>query len=138
VDAEEPTQRVGPCVEEWGITEEEKARVLHGLLDTIEHNIVDLLIPHERLEVFLRVFIGIDCLHLLELRARGCGENASTVKNLADLPEFTRITMEGDCVEVGAPADVKSRIINALKHLGLSPPLEPVAYRAVRKLVLEE
>jgi hypothetical protein len=138
LNAEEPTQRVGPSIEEWGLVPEEEAKALHSLLDSIEYNIVDLLIPHERLEVFLRVFIGLDCLHLLELRVRGCGSEAATVKRLADSPEYTRISMEGDCIEIGAPADVRTRIVNALSKLGIAPPVKPIAYRAVRKLVLEE
>ena len=134
---EEPTPGVGPCLEEWGLTEEEEARILFGLLEPLEVNYVDLLIPHENYEVFLRVFISLDCLHPVEIRIRGCKEHVSEVKRLYEAPEFTRIVLEGDCIEIGAPADNRIRVLRALSYVGLEPPLHPVAYRLVKKLVLD-
>ncbi|MCE4625082.1 MAG: hypothetical protein F7C35_04380 [Desulfurococcales archaeon] len=134
---EEPTPGVGPCLEDWEIVREEEARVLFGLLEPLEVNYVDLIVPHEVYEVFLRVFIGLDCLHLVEIRVRGCGDHVNDIKELYNNPEFTRIVLEGNCIEIGAPGDNRIRVLRALNHLGLKPPLEPVAYRLVKKLVLD-
>ena len=137
-DAEEPTPGVGPCLEDTGIVDENISRNLHALLEPTEHNIVDLLLPHEELEVFVRVFIGLDCLHALEVRVRGCGEEGSgKVRELYEKPEFTRIVLEGNCVEAVAPWDPPVRLVRALRLVGLEPPLEPVAYRVVGSLVLD-
>jgi hypothetical protein len=134
---EEPTPGVGPCVEEWGIIEKETARILYGMLEPLDYNYVDLLILHEKYEVFIRVFIGLECLHLVEVRVRGCGETLEEIKKLSELPEFTRIMLEGECIEIAAPADMKHRVVKALEKIGIEPPVSPVAYRMVTKLVLD-
>ena len=85
----------------------------------------------------MRVFIDLDCLRLIELRIRGCKEKAENVKSLFKEPEFTRIAFEGECVEIVAPADIHVRVENALAAVGLTPPLKILAYRLVRRLVLE-
>ncbi len=132
---DEPTPGAGPCVEDWGLLDEEEARQIHAILDAQEYNYYDLLVYEGEYEVFLRVFVGLDCLRLEEVRVRGCGEIAERVKELIDLPEFTRIALEGECVEVASPADLRMRIEKALERLGLRAPLSPIAYRAVRRLV---
>ena len=137
LDDEEPTQGAGPCIEEWGLVDEETAGTLHGILDTTEYNYADLLVEHGELEVFMRVFIGLDCLRLVEVRVRGCKEKAERVKRLFDEPEFTRIALEGECIEIAAPADIRVRVERALAAVGLAPPLRVLAYRLVRRLVLE-
>lgn len=135
MDEEEPTPGAGPCLEEWNIVEEETARVLHGILEPTEFNYADLLVPHEKYEVFIRVFIGLDCLHPVELRVRGCGRQAAEVRRLFEEPEFTRIMLEGDCIEVAAPFDIPVRIERSLDMLDLKPPLDIAAYRMVKWLV---
>lgn len=136
-DAEEPTPRVGPCLEDTAIVDESTSINLHALLEPTEYNIVDLLIPHNELEVVLRVFIGLRCLHVLEVRVRGCGERAEVVKKLYEKPEFTSIVLESNCIEVAAPWDPPLRLLGALRLVGIEPPIEPIAYRVVDRFALD-
>lgn len=136
-DAEEPTPGVGPCIEDIGLVKENIARELHVMLEPTEYNVVDLLVPSRELEVFLRVFIGLDCLHALEIHIRGCGKLVGKVKKLYEEPEFSRVILEGDCMEIVAPADPSLRLVRALRLAGIEAPVEPVAYRVVNKFVLD-
>ncbi|MEB3844250.1 MAG: hypothetical protein LRS48_01045 [Desulfurococcales archaeon] len=140
VDEIEPTQRVGPCLEDLDFVEEEDARLAHATLYSREYNIVYLLAgEYEGIEVSLKAFVGLDCLHLLSLHARGCGpEVQGRLKKLYENPEFTKIILEGDCIEIVAPAEPPYRVKRALKLLGIEGKLRLLAYRRAESFVLDE
>jgi len=130
-DEVEPTPRVGPCIEETGIIDEETSRQLFALFEPKEHNFIDLLVfEDEGTETFLRVMVGLDCLHVFELHVVGCGEKSvEALKKLYDKPEFTRLVLQGNCVELIAPWNPPMRIKQALRLFNIEIPVVPKAYR---------
>ncbi|MEB3759926.1 MAG: hypothetical protein GSR72_01680 [Desulfurococcales archaeon] len=140
VDDQEPTPGTGPCLEELGIVDKEDAIASYALLEPQEDNIVDLLLySDEGLEVYVQVFIGLDCLHIIALHLRGCGsKSVETLKKYSDKPEFTKIIMEGECIDLEVPPYPRIRIERALSLVNLKPPLPILAYRRVDKFVLED
>ncbi len=138
-DEIEPTPRVGPCLEDLGIVEEIDARMAHAMLVNKEYNIVDILLYNDDvLEVYIEVFIGLECLHVLSLHARSCvKEGIEKLKALSEKPEFTRIVLEGDCFEIQAPWEPPFRLKRALDLLGIKGKTSILGYRAVDKFVIE-
>ncbi len=141
LDDQEPTPRVGPCIEDTGLVEKEEASIAYSMLEPQEYNIVDLLLysTPENVEVYARVFIGLECLNVLSLHIRGCGEKAvEMLKKYSDKPEFYKIIMEGNCIELIAPHTPTIRLIRALSIVGAKTPLPILAYRKVEKFVLDD
>ncbi len=132
----EPTHGAGPCLGEAGLLDDESAAWVAAVLETRGYQAVDVLVHESRgIEVYLRVGASPDCAELLEARARFCGEaEARRAFEAADWPEVSRAVVEGGCVEIVIPADPLFRVREALRKLGLSPPLRAEAYRPVERL----
>jgi len=131
-----PTQGAGPCVAESGLLDGESAAEVEAVLDVHGYAGVDVLLySGEGVEVYLRVVGGPECGEVAELRARFCGEaEARKAFQAVDWPEVSRAAVEGGCVEIVIPADPVFRVKEALRKLGLRPPLRAQAYRPVERL----
>lgn len=117
------------CLADLGLFSAEEVGELEALFYSLEHTIVDLLIWEEGDMIsYLRFYSRPDCLALLELRLRGCGESAKKVLSLADWPEVSKIAIEGACVEALVRPSPPAKVRSALNKLGIKP--VPIAYRA--------
>ncbi len=96
-----------------------------------EHDYVDILVMDDgKLEAYIKSYVGLDCLELIDLRIRGCGSDALAVlKEYAEWPEVSRIIMEGDCIELVVPPHPPIRVVEALRKLGLKDTITVKAYR---------
>ena len=136
-DEEEPTPRA-PCLADLGIIALDDLIELESTLFVKQGTFYDVLVSEGEWEVFLRVYSSAsDCLRVLELRVRRCGERAGELLKMIEWPEVSKATIEGDCVELVIPSDPPSRILNALGKLGLRE-VKPIAYRDVEPLTSEE
>ncbi len=132
MDDREPTPRAGPCIEDTGIVEGESASFAYSKLYRLEYNIVDLLIYTDgELEAAARVFVSLDCLELLEIIVKACGDASGRLLRLADEPEVSRVSMEKGCVELHAPGEPPERARRLLEKLGITGPLEILAYKPI-------
>lgn len=132
----EPTQGAGPCLEESELLEVESLLWVKARLEIEGAIAADILVGRPGGgEAFLRVAPGVDCIELLELRVRFCSEApAKKALEAIDWPEVSRATIEGGCIELVVPADPLYRVVEALRRLGVKPPLAAEAYRLLERL----
>lgn len=130
-DDQEPTQGAWPCLLDSLRVDRREFQLLEETLYLSEYNYFDVLVYRDDdIEAFLVVFSSLDCLQLVELHIRGCGDNAmELLKAAADWPEVSRVIMEGSCLELVVPADPPLRVEKALEKLGVNKPLQPLGFR---------
>ena len=132
----EPTHGAGPCLWEAGILDAESSAWVAAVVESRGYPGLDVLV-HEAgdVEVYVRIFSGPECPELAELRARFCeGAEAGKAFQAVDWPEVSRAVVEGGCLEIVVPADPLFRVKEALRKLGLTPPLKARAYRPVERI----
>ncbi|MCE4612909.1 MAG: hypothetical protein F7C07_03655 [Desulfurococcales archaeon] len=109
-----------------------------SVLDLSEANMADLLLySGEGKEVYARVFVSVDCLLLVYMVVRACGEASGDLLRLAsEAPEVTRISMENGCVEAMVPPEPRGRVSSFLEKAGIKNNLEVKAYRILEESVI--
>ena len=130
-DDAEPTPGAGPCIDEALEIDEDEFRLLWEFIDLTEHDRVDILVyDSDGVEAYIEAFAGVECLQILALKIRGCGDVAlEYLKAAADWPEVSRVVIEGGCVELTVPPEPPLRVARALDRLGVEKPIVPMAFR---------
>ena len=119
-DEEEPTPRAS-CLEDLDMVSAEDIVELEATLYTRPGTLYDVLVEGGRYEVYLRVYSTLsDCLRVVELRVRACGEGSLELFKLVEWPEVSRAIVEGSCVELVVPAEPPFRVASMLRKLGFS------------------
>jgi len=119
-DEEEPTPGAS-CLEDLDMVSAEDIVELEATLYTRPGTLYDVLVEGGRYEVYLRVYSAFfDCLRVVELRVRACGEGSLELFKLVEWPEVSRAIVEGSCVELVVPAEPLFRVVSMLRKLGFS------------------
>ncbi|MEM1873672.1 MAG: hypothetical protein QXS85_04270 [Acidilobaceae archaeon] len=117
------------CLKDSGILPEELASEVEAEVYVRDATHVDLLLYHSSdTELVAEAASTPDCLVLLSLKLRRCGASARSLLEWVEWPEVSRAVVEGDCVELAALADTKSRLRNFLEKTGIKP-LGVLAFR---------
>ena len=126
------------CLEEVVEVDRLSAIEARSVLDTLEANMADLLLySGGGKEVYARVFISVDCLLLVYVVVKACGEASGSLLKLAsESPEVTKITMEKDCVEAMVPPSPPGRVSRFLEKAGIRGGLTVKAYRVLGEGVI--
>lgn len=106
----EPTLRAGPCIEEF-IGENEDIEELNSTAYSNEKDYIDVLLYNNKITFYLKLFNGIDCLHIIYAILETCEKNEKDfLIKLADEPEVYKIIVEGNCVKLIIPSNPLIRI----------------------------
>jgi len=130
----EPTPGASPCLEDLGLVEEEEAGQAWAVLDTKEYNNVDILLYEEPgLSVYVRGFVGPECLTALYLVVEGCGDRANKLLEAYEWPEVDKAAVHRrggvECVELYSRPEPPAKARRLLERLGITGGLRVLAYR---------
>jgi len=127
----EPTPRVGPCVEEL-LAKSEELDEINSVVQNREADWVDLLLyDNNEIQFYLRTFVGIDCLHIVQGILESCSEAGKEIcKRYVDYPEVSRIDLQGDCIFLFIPHFPSLRIRKFMEKIAIRPE-RILAYRLI-------
>ncbi|MDP8002634.1 MAG: hypothetical protein ACP5I6_04840 [Caldisphaera sp.] len=120
MDDFEPTPGVGPCIEEF-LKKSEELDEINSISQNKETNYVDILLyDNEKLEFYLRTFVGIDCLHIIDGVLESCENDIKDMlKKYADFPEVSKVEMQGNCIRLIIPSTPIIRIKKFLEKINI-------------------
>ncbi len=120
----------------YGLVDPDGLLEAWSVLSSREYVYVDLLLyQREDLEVIARVFVGENCLELVEVSVRSCGNSASMLLALSEEPEVDSVVLEKkrgvSCTILRSRPEPPLKPLRLLDKLGITKPLAVLAYKPV-------
>ncbi len=124
----EPTPRAGPCIEEF-LGNNEEVQEVNSVSQNRENDYVDVLIYDNNFSFYLKLFNGIDCLHIMYAIIESCNENEKNfLLKLADEPEVYKVIVRGNCIKLIIPSLPLIRITKIMEKAKINSK-QILAYR---------
>ncbi|WP_292320574.1 hypothetical protein [Caldisphaera sp.] len=124
----EPTPGAGPCIEEF-FGNNDDIQEINSVSKNRENDYVDVLLYYNKISFYLKLFNGIDCLHIMYGVIESCEEEEKDfLIKLADEPEVYKIIVQGKCVKLIIPAIPLLRIYKIMEKAKINSK-EIIAYR---------
>jgi len=133
-----PTPRASPCLEDLGLVGEEEAQGAWATLDTKEYNTVDVLLYEDpELRVYVRGFVGPECIEARYLVVEACGGKSTQLLQAYDWPEVDKAAAYKsggqECVELYSRPDPPVKARRLIEKLGITGGFKVLAYRPVER-----
>jgi len=124
----EPTPGAGPCIEEF-FGNNEDVQEINSISKNRENDYIDALVYGNKISFYLKLFNGIDCLHIMYGVMESCEESEKDfLIKLADEPEVYKIVVQGNCVRLIIPSTPLLRIAKIMEKAKINSK-EIIAYR---------